>query len=125
MTLRYLIDTVIIIDHLNGIMPATRWLAKTQTGEAAISVVTLAEVMAGAKPSEKAEIKLFLESFECIPITYEVSIKAAELRQRCHWKLPDAFQAAAALENNLKLVTRNTKDFPIKKHHFVLMPYKT
>ncbi len=120
----YLVDTVIIIDHLNGVSNATRWLAGLREGEAAISVITRAEVLVGVKQSEKIQVNLLLDTFECVPIVLADADRAAELRHKYRWKLPDAFQAALALKGNLKLVTRNIKDFPPKRHSFVLMPYR-
>ncbi|MCY4453777.1 MAG: hypothetical protein OXC01_17690 [Immundisolibacterales bacterium] len=38
-------------------------------------------------------------------------------------ELPDALQAAVARRNGLRLVTRNTKDFPPERHDFVEVPY--
>ena len=49
---------------------------------------------------------------------------ADELRREHHWKLPDAFQAALALRHGLQLATRNTKDFPPKRHDFVTISYR-
>jgi hypothetical protein len=46
------------------------------------------------------------------------------LRRQHGWKLPDAFQAATAQEHNLKLITRNTKDFTPDVHDFVVVPYR-
>jgi predicted nucleic acid-binding protein len=53
-----------------------------------------------------------------------VAEKAALLRRRFGWKLPDAFQAALALQYQIRLVTRNTKDFDPRKHSFAEVPYK-
>ena len=44
-------------------------------------------------------------------------------RRRNGWKLPDAFQAALAQLHNLKLATRNTRDFPPQQYLFVVVPY--
>jgi len=52
-----------------------------------------------------------------------VAEKAAALRRQHGWKLPDAFQAAIAILHNVKLCTRNTKDFNPQKHPFVEIPY--
>ncbi|MBI2840298.1 MAG: asparaginase [Acidobacteria bacterium] len=49
---------------------------------------------------------------------------AARLRRETRWRLPDAFQAALAQMNGLRLVTRNSKDFPPQKWSFVVIPYK-
>jgi predicted nucleic acid-binding protein len=52
-----------------------------------------------------------------------IAEKAAALKREHRWKLPDAFQAALAQANDLKLATRNTRDFPAEKFGFVLVPY--
>ena len=119
----YLIDTVVFIDHLKGQASATKWLASLHDGEAAISVITRAEVLAGTNGEEKIPVSLLLDTFECLPIAAADADRAALLRQQHRWKLPDAFQAALAMKENLKLVTRNTKDFSPKKHAFVMIPY--
>ncbi|GIX27647.1 MAG: hypothetical protein KatS3mg123_1528 [Burkholderiales bacterium] len=52
-----------------------------------------------------------------------VADRAAELRRRHRWKLPDAFQVAIAQHHGLRLATRNVKDFPPGRWDFVLVPY--
>jgi hypothetical protein len=49
---------------------------------------------------------------------------AAQLRSEHRWKLPDAFQAALGVHHNLRLVTRNIRDFPPNRHPFIEVPYK-
>lgn len=122
MKAKYLVDTVIIIDHLNGIKKATDWLLKNSE-ISLISVITRAEVLSGTEDNEKSSISSLLDKFECLSITKEISDLAAELRQKNGWKLPDAFQAAFAKKNKLFLVTRNTKDFS-HELDFVKIPYK-
>ena len=121
---RFLIDTVIIIDHLNGIEPATEWLTSLRAGEATISVVTRAEALAGAEPHERAALTLLLNTYACLPIDVDCADLAADLRRRNRWKLPDAFQAALASTRGLQLVTRNTRDFSEEMHDFVHIPYR-
>ena len=117
---RYLIDSVILIDHLNGIAKATKWLSRNQ--DSFISVITRAEILAGAKAGEVHNIKMLLESFTCLPIHSETADEAAELRKKYKLKLPDAFQAALAKLNGVELATRNTKDFN-RRMGFVKIPY--
>jgi predicted nucleic acid-binding protein len=119
----YLLDSAILIDHLRGIHQATNWLQRLHEGEAAISVITRAEVMSGGIVSERAAALDLCEQFECLPISKEIADHAADLRRTHRWKLPDAFQAAIAKDQNLRLVTRNTRDFDEKEHAFVLIPY--
>jgi predicted nucleic acid-binding protein len=57
-------------------------------------------------------------------LTKDVATRAAELRRKNGWKLPDALQAAMALRIGVKLVTRNSRDFDKKKHPFIIIPYR-
>jgi predicted nucleic acid-binding protein len=117
-----LLDSVILIDHLNGRDAATEYLRRTR--DASISVITRAEVLAGLAPDSVRTVRLLLERYRTLPIEAETADLAAELRRRNRWKLPDAFQAALAQLHNLKLATRNTRDFPPHQHPFVVVPYK-
>ena len=120
----YLLDSVILIDHLRGLPEATRWLGRLREGEAVLSVITRAEVLCGGSDSETAAAATLCDEFECLPLTAEDASRAAEGRRKHGWKLPDAFQAAAATRNGLRLVTRNVRDFDEKKHTFVFVPYR-
>jgi len=120
----YLLDSTVLIDHLRGIGEATRWLGKLREGEAVISVITRAEVLCGETEEEALAAYELCERFECPPLTKDAATRAAELRRKYGWKLPDAFQAAMAMHGGLKLVTRNTRDFNQKRHAFVLIPYR-
>ena len=121
---KYLVDSVILIDHLNGDDRATKWLSRLEEDEAALSPVTRAEVLAGATEEERADVTALLDDFPCLPITDKTADSAAALRRDLRWKLPDAFQAALAQEHDLQLVTRNTKDFSESTHSFVKIPYR-
>ncbi len=120
---KYLIDSVILIDHLNGIKEATNWLKKNGAFNSTISVVTRAEILVGTSEENKLKIKSWLNSFECIDIDKNIADLAALYRNKYKIKLPDAFQITIAFENNLILVTRNTKDFN-KGMGFVEIPYE-
>ncbi len=120
----YLLDSAVLIDHLRGIAPASAWLRGLREGEAVISVITRAEVLAGGADGEVLAAFELCEQFACLPLTKETADQAADLRRTNGWKLPDAFQAALAIDHGLKLVTRNSKDFSEKKHAFALIPYK-
>jgi predicted nucleic acid-binding protein len=121
---RYLLDTVILVDHLNGIGAATAWLSALAAREAAISVVTRAEVLTGAEAHEMEAVRLLLGRYRCLGLGPAEADAAAELRRAHRWKLPDAFQAALARLHHLRLVTRNTRDFPPERFEFVLVPYR-
>jgi len=120
--LTFLVDSVIIIDHLNGEAKATKWLEDSLSKGCAISFITRAEVLAGADDNEIKLIKMLLDSFVSLNIDNDIADLAAELRRKNKLKLPDAFQAAISIKNKLKLVTRNTKDFN-PDLEYVLIPY--
>lgn len=119
MALNVLIDSVILIDHLNGIAAATKYLESSE--DASISVITRAEVLAGLPPSPS--VKEWLDRYHTLMIDRTTADLAAALRRENKWKLPDAFQAALAQQHGIRLATRNTKDFPPNKYRFVVVPY--
>jgi len=121
--IKRLLDSVILIDHLNTINVASDFIRSLSPEETAISVITYAEIMVGVKPADKALVKSFLYQFTIFPIDIRIAEIASDLRQKHGWKLPDAFQAAIAVHHNIQLTTRNTKDFSSAKHNFVEIPY--
>lgn len=118
----YLLDPVILIDHFNGVDAATQFLRAHQGG-LFVSVITRAEVLAGFAPEQAVIARQFLQALPTHGLDTDDANLAAALRYRYRWKLPDAFQAAVALNRQLQLVTRNQKDFPPDRHAFVVVPY--
>jgi predicted nucleic acid-binding protein len=118
-----LLDSVILIDHLNGIEKATGYLAGLVPERQAISIVTRAEILVGVSDAESKIVKTLLDQYNLLSIDKETANLAAELRKKHGWKLPDAFQAALCIQHGPKLVTRNTKDFNPEKYKFVKIPY--
>jgi predicted nucleic acid-binding protein len=117
-----LLDSVILIDHLNGVSAATEYLRKLKG--ASISVVTRAEVLSGPTANRTTDAAELLDVYPTLPIAQEHADIAAELRRKYRWKLADAFQAALAQVHGLRLATRNTRDFPPERHKFVIVPYR-
>ena len=120
--MRWLLDSVILIDHFNGIDPATRFIAGEST-DIALSPITRAEVLTGFSDDHRALAAELLDQFPTLPITAAEADLAARLRRSEGWRLPDALQAAVARHNMLDLVTRNTNDFPPRRYDFVMVPY--
>ena len=118
-----LIDSVILIDHLNGLEKATQFIRKLDPEKTAISVITRAEVLAGVDEESEAMVKSLLDQYQIFILDGRIADLAATLRRDHGWKLPDAFQAALSVHHLVKLVTRNTKDFDPRKHRFVEVPY--
>jgi hypothetical protein len=119
---KILLDSVILIDHLNGVPAAEKYLIKLR--DAHISVITRAEVLTGCAEEVVRSVQALLDRYPTLPINSEVADVASELRRKYRWRLPDAFQAALAQIHQLRLATRNTRDFPPLKHKFVVVPYE-
>ncbi len=117
----YLLDSVILIEHLNGIEHSSQWIEK-HAEDCFISIITRMEVLSGYSRMECATAKSYLDSFQVKELTIEVSDLIAHLRFEHRWKLPDAIQAGLAQFYGLKLATRNTKDFPPGKYSFICVP---
>lgn len=124
MALERLLDSVILIDHFNNISVASTFVAGLNPSETALSVISYAEILVGFDDEAAEKAKALLTHYEILNIDRTIAGKAAALRRRYGWKLPDAFQAALALFHHLRLCTRNTKDFDRKKHSFVEIPYE-
>lgn len=122
-SLKYLLDSVIVIDHLNGIEQATGFI-REHAGGCMLSAITRAEVLVGFDNRTEPLALELLDLFPTLPLTAETADRAARLRRARHLKLPDAFQAAAALTTGLILVTRNARDFQTGSEPEVLIPYR-
>ena len=86
-----LIDSVIMIDHFNGVAAATEYLLQMQ-GKLAISVITFAEVLTGFEGKERQLARRLLDRFPILIIDRAVADLAATLRRQNRWKMPDVLQ---------------------------------
>ncbi len=108
---RYLIDSNIIIYHLNKDDIASNFLLQNFQ-DSAISRVTFIEVLSfNFTPEVQKTIIEYLERFEIIDTDKSISIQAIENRKIKKIKLPDNIIVSTAQVYNLTIVTRNAKDF--------------
>jgi predicted nucleic acid-binding protein len=118
-----LLDSVILIDHLNWVPEAEQFILGLNQEETAISVITRAEILVGVEEKGAPLVKSLLDQYHLLIIDKPIADLAASFRQAHGWKLPDAFQAALCIYHKIKLATRNTKDFDPKRYDFVEVPY--
>ena len=122
---KVLLDTNIIADFFNNIPEAVDLIMGLSPRRAAISVITYTEVLAGFEdPQQEHNFDLLRERLLYFSIELSTARMAADLKRNHHWKLPDAYQAAIAIEHKMTLLTRDTKDFNPSEHKFVKIPYK-
>jgi tRNA(fMet)-specific endonuclease VapC len=119
----YLLDTNVVIRHLNG-LPDTQALVKKLTPLGiAVSTVTLMEVWqavhSAANPRElEEEYQEFFDGILVIPFDIVVAKRGARMRHdlkqqsiRTRDRALDLQIAATALAHRLELVTYNTQDY--------------
>lgn len=115
----YLLDTNILLEVFSGKAPSASlvklWI---EEGKIAISAVTVAEILSKASTEEKEKLGLLISKFGVLPVDRVIAEIAGQYRQDFARKekrvyLLDCFIAATAKLFNLKLITRNLKDYPM------------
>jgi predicted nucleic acid-binding protein len=113
--LMYLIDTNILIYHINEDIPpdSRSELKQIFKNHFNISVITKMEFLGFKKHTEKSfkESNKFLENADVIGLDDEIIDIVISLKREMKIKLPDAIIAATAKKKEWTLVTRNDKDF--------------
>lgn len=114
---RYLADTTVLIDHLRGVEGAKTFLKRTTPS---ISHVSISELIEGTKnKNQLRQVNQAVGDLPHLPISEPISSRAIGLMKKYflphRLELPDALIAATAIEENLVLVTGNTKHFSFIK----------
>jgi hypothetical protein len=115
-----LIDSDILIEVSRGKnRAAVSTLIELSTSDAAVlySPISVAELWAGARPSEYDALHNLFRALTCAPIDEEVGRQAGAYLQRYRRshgvEVADALIAANAVANNAELWTRNRKHYPM------------
>lgn len=120
-----LLDTAILIDFLRGYPPALEFL-RNLPEEAAISVLNVAEIMAGKKANHRDEdfLRELALRHDVFPVDYEIATQGGLLFRQYGYShgsgIMDCMLAATAQIKDCKLVTHNAKHFPMIN---VMIPY--
>ncbi|HEY5325368.1 MAG TPA: type II toxin-antitoxin system VapC family toxin [Mucilaginibacter sp.] len=108
----YLIDTNTIIDYLENRLPvsSTNLIDRISIQ---LSVISRIEILAWQKASDEhlRVLNGFMSASTVFNLDENIILKSIEIRKIYRLKLPDAIIAATAATKNLKLLTRNLKDF--------------
>ena len=109
----HLADTNIFIAVFKGSASLSQLI---EDHEPAVNSIVYLELIQGAKDKREINrIESFLADFDLIHFDYQISLRSIDLVRRYSKShglmLPDAVIAATCLENDLVLITRNTKHF--------------
>ncbi len=114
---QYLLDSDILVEYLRNRPQAIDYV-DTLEGNLLISVITVAELIAGARNQvERQSIELFLAALEVIPIDYAIAKQGGLFRQQYKQShgtgLDDALIAATAELTGATLISFNRRHFPM------------
>lgn len=111
----YTIDTNILIYHANGDQKVGHFLAEQFEKNTRMLLPTIAVVeffsFPRMNPRVQAAFEDLLPYFHILPLDYQLSLIAAQLRRSYRIKLGDSIIAATALTTGSTLITRNIRDF--------------
>jgi predicted nucleic acid-binding protein len=115
-----LIDTDVAIDFLRGELYAQSLLVRLWAdGQAALSVLSIYELTAGMRDTEKVTTRNFIEACVIEQVTSDIAFTGGELYREYRTQgitltALDCLIAATALVRGYKLATRNVKHYPEK-----------
>ncbi len=123
---RYLLDSDILVEYLRNQPQAIDYIDSLE-GELLTSVITVAELIAGARnQTERKSIELFLSAMIVIAIDYAIARQGGLYRQQYKQShgtgLDDALIAATAEQTGAVLVSFNRRHFPMITN--LLVPYE-
>lgn len=117
---RHLVDTAILIDHLNGRPEARHALTRLAQESEGLhaSVLTKIEVLAGMLPAEEKATRSLFTLFRWVPVDDPIAERAGDMAREYSRRYPgidltDYVIAATVEALRATLVTLNTKHFPM------------
>ena len=120
-----LVDSDILIEVSRGRDQkiVSQWIALSKTDTLVLySPISVAELWAGAHPSEHTMLNNLFRNLNCVPISEEIGHSAGvylnRYRKSHGVQIADAMIAASASAINADLWTRNRKHYPMKGMSF-------
>ena len=115
----YILDSNILIGHLNGDKKIERWIDKQRNDKEYLAISTISKIevlsLKELKDSQIEQIEQFLDVFEEINLYGNITNLAAALRRKENITLGDAIILASALSRKAHLVTNDKKLLQVSK----------
>jgi predicted nucleic acid-binding protein len=112
-----LFDTDVLIEHLKGREAATSLLLDaSDAGQAACSVLTRFELLAGMRSEERSEVRGLLDSLTTFETSVDIATRAGEWARTYRYEGVSAIDyliAATAEIHGADLLTQNVRHFPM------------
>jgi predicted nucleic acid-binding protein len=119
---RYLFDTDVLIAYLRGYQQAVDLLKAlgAQGFDFSISPVTIIEILAGVRDTERERTNELLDIFEVYAVDRSIAHSAGSFLRKYRKKgitlgVADVIIAATAIIHHLTLVTYNTNHYPMSE----------
>ncbi len=117
--MRYLLDTTVLIDHINGFPPGTGILARLfeQSAELFTCDVVACESLSRGDAEERRLVRSLLDALEYVATGPDAARWAGERRRECIARgvrkpaVADALIAGLGWQLGATVVTRNARDF--------------
>ncbi len=112
-----LIDTDILIDAALQVSEAVNCLNSLENASTlAVSIITQMELVVGCRnKTELRKMEHFLERFQTLPLTEQISGIAVDLLKTYYLShgllIPDSLIAATAIGSELDFITKNQRDY--------------
>ena len=120
MTVRLVLDSTFMVDHLRGEPAALRrlWDLFENGDDPFVTEIVVCEVRSGLRPHEEASFAALLEPLEFVQPGIETALTAGRWRAELHKRgrtisLADALIGAVADALGATVLTRNRKDFAL------------
>lgn len=121
---KILVDTDVLIDFLRHKSGAKEILEEASAShDLYLSVMTVAELMAGMRPAETEATEALISGFTLLPVTETIARQGGTLRRKIGSKkalLADCLIAATAIGEDCLLLTHNQKGYASSGVRFFL-----
>ncbi len=110
-----LLDSVILIDHLNGIDKASRFILDLNPMQAAISVITRAEILSGLTEDNEKSVSILLDQYHILIIDKPIADLFSKITENASLETAGCFSSSIGFAPQNKINNPQYKRFQSPK----------